>query len=777
MKTSGRLLVAALLLAFTTVPVLSAVSVWVTGTGKDLEGARNHAAEHAVGLHLLKMNPSCFQRNMDALPALVAQHRAEWVADIRVLSEVKRTGEVEIYAEVSLNDESMIRLLSGEAESQAPPAPSPQNSSKAIVHYSLEDAGSPWFDALLGFVDRRVITRQEILGSGARNLGDLLRWLPGIRIAMGRSQSLPSFGPLTSSGQFSRVLLMMNGHRLNKSWNGGADQEWGTGFLEGLREVVVYTGPQTVMLGSGAFDLAVDLITVNSNILHGRTEVAATFRADSDRFGGEGLHMAIADSLESDITYSLIGDFAHWNGRDIPQDGSWFIRGDRMEKTGPNWQVFTSLVKGPWSFSARYLQNHQEDPHNCNHNWNYFYAEVTRRFSLPGFWNLRINAQVDNIDTRWGDFRLFGKDVLRPRQSVLERREGLKMELERMTEETVIRVVGEFRNDEVNEGPSVAANDTGFMEFDTQSGTGSLTAAVARKLSLRFSAMGAIRAEKSGYYDWAILPEAALQYAWSGSSLTLRYSEGQRYQDTWWRIGSGNLNAWTTSAYAPYVFPVKLDPERNRELRLWGKFQITDAWSLHSALRWGQFRHLQGTDWDFVLSKNYTGIRITDLGGYSYWGAEGSLYFNGKNLKAEANLGWTRPHDLDLRERELFVDPSSRKPLYLPSLTANFLLDWIPRENISVSGRLNVTGGTRNGGIDYASPGLPAVFDTGDLARTGTAALMNLSLRFRDLGWRRTELQFSFDNLFNQKQKFPVVEGGTYTSPGFQFGITMRKTF
>ena len=115
-----------------------------------------------------------------------------------------------------------------------------------------------------------VITSDEIKRYGWRTLGDLLASVQGFYITYDRDyQFLGARG--VNLGDFnSRILLLINGHRINNDLNDGA--AIGTAFIldiDLIDRVEIVRGPGSVLYGNNAFFGVIDVITRQGNQVNG----------------------------------------------------------------------------------------------------------------------------------------------------------------------------------------------------------------------------------------------------------------------------------------------------------------------------------------------------------------------------------------------------------------------------------------------------------------------------------------------------------------------------
>ena len=108
-----------------------------------------------------------------------------------------------------------------------------------------------------------VVTAEDIRRNGYRNLADLLRTLPGVFITNDRNYSTSGIRGFLPAGDYnSRVLLLVDGHRINNSIY---DQAMiGNDFpvdIDLVERVEVVRGPSSSLYGSNAFFGVINVIT------------------------------------------------------------------------------------------------------------------------------------------------------------------------------------------------------------------------------------------------------------------------------------------------------------------------------------------------------------------------------------------------------------------------------------------------------------------------------------------------------------------------------------
>jgi hypothetical protein len=632
-----------------------------------------------------------------------------------------------------------------------------------------------------------ILTHDEIVRSGARNLEDVLARLPGMRMSTNSVQSRPSAGPLVSSdsptqlsaSHFSRVLILFNGHPLNKYWHGGADHEWGTGFIEGLKEIHVYTGPAAMARsgGNGAMDLVIDLIPFNGADQKGSFDIRLTQSLSEDRLDKSLLHFSTGDNWGENGHFSVFGDVTRWGGVDVLELCDLAEPGSRMDRKNPTFQMGGIIKKGRFDFMVRHLQHYHFDPNNCGRKWAYTFFEASRTFKFPARWDMPITASVDHIVSKWGAASSAAGKATGDWDKVTEFRILLRAGLKREFKRTSIFFGADFQNIKIDGGAERSDDYFSVMHFSTRRNRLGANLRLLQQLSGPWWLRGAIRLEKAqGYANVGFLPEISLFYKGRKTNFGLNYATGQRYMDTWYRVGSFNYNPNNAVFMTPYIVPVELKPERNRQLNAWIDQELGGPWVFHARAFTGKYSHLMGLDWDYALEYQFNQLRAMNFGSYSYWGGAGSLFYRGEHLRIGANVSFQGVFDSQLTARQFYVSREGNQPLYLPPVLANFFLDWTLSRRVSLSARFHTSGGARNGGIDLTSPFFEFIFDTEPFENTPSYTNLDISLRLFNL-WKKFEIQLSVHNALNHHARLPMVEGGSFLSRGRELTLTLRRRF
>ena len=107
-----------------------------------------------------------------------------------------------------------------------------------------------------------IITAEEVKKYGYRTLADILASAPGLYVSYDRNYSLLGVRGIKSSDYNSRVLLLVDGHRINNSLSDGA--LIGTEFIldvDLIERIEVIRGPGSSLYGNNAFFGVINVIT------------------------------------------------------------------------------------------------------------------------------------------------------------------------------------------------------------------------------------------------------------------------------------------------------------------------------------------------------------------------------------------------------------------------------------------------------------------------------------------------------------------------------------
>jgi iron complex outermembrane receptor protein len=115
-----------------------------------------------------------------------------------------------------------------------------------------------------------VLTAKEIRNMGARNLIDVLKMVPGFGVSITEYgvQMFEVRGIRTPISE--KVLLMIDGHSLNKSFTGSALYTLAQDMsVENIKKIEVIRGPGSALYGANAFVAVINVITREPDEING----------------------------------------------------------------------------------------------------------------------------------------------------------------------------------------------------------------------------------------------------------------------------------------------------------------------------------------------------------------------------------------------------------------------------------------------------------------------------------------------------------------------------
>jgi outer membrane receptor for ferrienterochelin and colicins len=118
--------------------------------------------------------------------------------------------------------------------------------------------------------DVTVITADEIKKFGYRTLADVLQSVPGLYVSYDRNYKFLGFQGISLGDFNSRVLVLVNGHRINNNLTDGA--YIGTAFLldiDLVERVEIIRGPGSALYGNNAFFGVINVITREGKQVNG----------------------------------------------------------------------------------------------------------------------------------------------------------------------------------------------------------------------------------------------------------------------------------------------------------------------------------------------------------------------------------------------------------------------------------------------------------------------------------------------------------------------------
>lgn len=150
-----------------------------------------------------------------------------------------------------------------------------------------------------------IITADDIRNMGARNLEDVLKMVPGFGVSTNEWGTRMIEVRGIRSGASEKILVMLDGHSLNRNTNGSALVYNVANKLpvENIKQVEVIRGPGSALYGNSAFVATINIITRNAEEIDG-LEVKAgggsfdTFKGNLTGGKAIGDELTISGSLD-----------------------------------------------------------------------------------------------------------------------------------------------------------------------------------------------------------------------------------------------------------------------------------------------------------------------------------------------------------------------------------------------------------------------------------------------------------------------------------------------
>jgi outer membrane cobalamin receptor len=230
-----------------------------------------------------------------------------------------------------------------------------------------------------------IITADEIRNMGANSILDVLKMVPGIGISITESgvMMLEVRGIRTSINE--KVLVMIDGHSLNKNFDGSALYNV-AGLLpvENIKQVEVVRGPGSALYGTSAFVATINIITRNAEEING-----LELKSGWGSFDTFKANMVAGKALGDKLTFSMSADHYQTNGPNlrIPADvltpsGTSLAPGPADSSTKQT-DIFFKVGYGDLSFRGHYL--------------------TKKRGLFIGLGSALTESSQDMIDNYWGE--------------------------------------------------------------------------------------------------------------------------------------------------------------------------------------------------------------------------------------------------------------------------------------------------------------------------------------------------------------------------------------
>jgi iron complex outermembrane receptor protein len=251
-----------------------------------------------------------------------------------------------------------------------------------------------------------VVTSDEIKKYGWRTLGDLLESLPGFYISYDRDYDYLGVSGVNLGDANNRVLLLINGHRINNDLNDSAPVD--TSFIldvDLIDRVEIIRGPGSVLYGNNAFFAVINVITRTGKQVNGVEGSGAygSYNAGSGR-------ATVGGSFTNGLQFLLSGSINNNDGPgnlNFPPDGT----AHNMDRDSFG-SFFGSVNYSDFTLEGGYIDRYKVNPtaqygttfDNAllhTEDWR-SYATLKFDHNLPDDWEVLGDVYYDRSDFQIG---------------------------------------------------------------------------------------------------------------------------------------------------------------------------------------------------------------------------------------------------------------------------------------------------------------------------------------------------------------------------------------
>jgi outer membrane cobalamin receptor len=114
-----------------------------------------------------------------------------------------------------------------------------------------------------------IITKTDIELSGATCIPDVLRNVAGLDVMSGWDSGIDVGGRGLNQLENSKILVLINGQRVNNDYSGSVRWKEIPVFLENIERIEILTSPLSALYGANAFSATINIITISAGNLKG----------------------------------------------------------------------------------------------------------------------------------------------------------------------------------------------------------------------------------------------------------------------------------------------------------------------------------------------------------------------------------------------------------------------------------------------------------------------------------------------------------------------------
>lgn len=172
-----------------------------------------------------------------------------------------------------------------------------------------------------------VITRDDILRSGATSIPEVLRMVPGLEVAQIDANTWAVSARGFNSRFANKMLIMIDNRSIYNPVYSGTLWDQNDLFLEDIERIEVVRGPGGTMWGANAVNGVINIVTMKARDTQGGLVVSEASRLD------QGAGMRWGSSWNSDASYRAYAKYVHRNSL-LAYDGSSARDGGSSERIG-----------------------------------------------------------------------------------------------------------------------------------------------------------------------------------------------------------------------------------------------------------------------------------------------------------------------------------------------------------------------------------------------------------------------------------------------------------
>jgi iron complex outermembrane receptor protein len=240
-----------------------------------------------------------------------------------------------------------------------------------------------------------VITQEDIRESGATNIPDLLRMVPGVNVARMSTDTWAISIRGFNDSFADKVLVLIDGRSVYNPITSGVSWDQQDVPLEDIERIEVIRGPGGTVWGANAMNGVINIITKNAKNTLGGIIVAGggseTVADGSAQYGG---------AIGSAGTYRVFGKFFDIDSSTLPAGGS----------AQDGWQSVHGGFRSDWVLSPRDTLTVQGDLQEGREGQN-LTAVISNPLPLEETFTDRFGTSAGNLLARWNHTLASGSEM------------------------------------------------------------------------------------------------------------------------------------------------------------------------------------------------------------------------------------------------------------------------------------------------------------------------------------------------------------------------------